>query len=337
VTLLTLPPATAESLRSSETRVLVTGAGGWIGSATLELLAQALGPEHFQRRVRAFASRNRRLDLRGGVSIDLVSLESLAAIETGPAILLHYAFLTREKASAMGVDAYGQANSSISDTVATAVARLKPQGMFLASSGAVYGPGRAFEEDLARDPYGVLKRRDETLFAEACRAAGTRLTIARVFNLSGPYINKLDSYALACFLVDALAGRPIAIRAKRLVERSYVHVGDVVALALAELLAPGSRPLTFDTAGERVVEVGELARLVTAGVGRPDLEIRRPPLDPAELADRYVGDAAAMQALARRHDIRLLDLPEQIRWTAEYVRSGGSVASEGAAAPPAAS
>ncbi len=72
---LALPPAIADSLRSSEARILVTGAGGWIGSATLELLAQALGPEGFRRRVRAFASRSRSLALRGGVSVELAGLE----------------------------------------------------------------------------------------------------------------------------------------------------------------------------------------------------------------------------------------------------------------------
>ena len=317
---LTLPTAIAESLGSSEARILVTGAGGWIGSATLEILAQALGPEEFRRRVRAFASRGRRLDLRAGLSVELAGLESLAAVEAGPAMLLHYAFLTREKASAMGIEAYRQANAGISETVAKAVARLKPLGMFLASSGAVYGPGRAFDEDIGRNPYGVLKRRDEILFAEACRAAGTRLAIARIFNLSGPYINKLDSYALASFLVDALTGRPIAIRAAQRVERSYVHVGDVAALALAALLEPGAEALTFDTAGERVVEMGELAVLVRDALGRPDLEIHRPPVDAGRPVDRYVGDGTAMSALARRRGITLLDLPDQIRRTAEYLR-----------------
>ncbi len=320
MTPLALPPAIARSLRSSDARILVTGAGGWIGSASLEILADALGPADFRRRVRAFASRGRRLDLRGGVSVELADLEDLARVEAGPSILLHYAFLTREKASAMGVEAYRAANARITDRVAEAVARLRPQGMFLASSGAVYGPGRAFDEDLAGNPYGVLKRRDELLFADACRAAGTRLAVARIFNLSGPYINKLDSYALASFLIDALAGRPIAIRAAQRVERSYVHVGDVVGLALAVLLDPTNEAVAFDTAGERVVEVGELAAMVRDLVGRPDLDIGRPPVDASRPADRYVGDRAAMTALARRHGLARLDLAEQVRQTAEYLR-----------------
>ena len=80
MTPLALPPAIANSLRSSEARILVTGAGGWIGSATLELLAEALGPERFRRRVRAFASRGRSIALRCGVPVELVALRVLAKV-----------------------------------------------------------------------------------------------------------------------------------------------------------------------------------------------------------------------------------------------------------------
>ena len=315
-----LPDTLAEALTGGDLRILVTGAGGWIGSATLELLAGALGHEAFRRRVLAFGSHARRLILRGGLAIDLAPLEALAGIADGPALLLHYAFLGREKASAMPLADYRAANARISEIVERTVARLRPRGMVLASSGAIYGPNRTLDDDFERNPYGVLKRQDELRFAVACHAAGTRLVVPRVFNIAGPYINKLDSYALASFLVDALAGRPIAIRAAQRVERSYVHVGDVAALALAALLEPGAEALTFDTAGERVVEMGELAVLVRDALGRPDLEIHRPPVDAGRPVDRYVGDGTAMSALARRRGITLLDLPDQIRRTAEYLR-----------------
>jgi UDP-glucuronate decarboxylase len=324
VTLLRLPAPLAEALRKSDLRILVTGAGGWIGSATLEMLAGALGPEAFRRHVLAFGSHARRLILRGELAIDLAPLEALAGIADGPALLLHYAFLGREKTSAMPLADYRVANARISEIVERTVARLRPRGMVLASSGAVYGPNRTLDDDFERNPYGVLKRQDELRFAEACHATGTRLVIPRVFNIAGPYINKLDSYALASFLVDALAGRPIAIRADRRIERSYVHVGDVIALCLAPLLEDESAspaPLTFDTAGERAVEVGELAEQVVEVLGRRDLPIRRPALDPAKPADRYVGDGMAMRALALRHAIAPLDLAAQIRDTAAYLRA----------------
>ena len=50
----------------------------------------------------------------------------------------------------------------------------------------------------------------------------------RVFNLAGPFINKIQIYALATMIGDALAGRPIEIRASHRVLRSYLHVGDCI-------------------------------------------------------------------------------------------------------------
>jgi UDP-glucuronate decarboxylase len=316
---LALPDPLAEALRRSRLRIIVTGAGGWIGSATLELLAEALGEEEFCRRVVAFAASDRSLRLRTGLEVPLAALARLETLPSAPSLLLHYAFLTRDRVAAMSAEAYQDANAHIGEIVRRAVARLRPRGLFLTSSGAVYGPGGSIDQDLARNPYGVLKHRDEIAFAESCRAAGSTFVAARVFNLAGEYINKLESYALASFLVDARAGRPIVVRAAHAVERSYVHVGDVVGLALAALLDPRGESLTFDTAGERVIEVGVLAELVRELAGRPGLEIHRPPLDLTWPADRYVGDPAIMRSLAARQGLGLADLPQQIGCTAEYL------------------
>ena len=52
-------------------------------------------------------------------------------------MLFHYAFLNCEKASAMGFEAYREANARVSDGL-TEVVGLR-EAMFLASSGAVMG------------------------------------------------------------------------------------------------------------------------------------------------------------------------------------------------------
>jgi UDP-glucuronate decarboxylase len=324
---LLLPDHLAEALRASDLRIVVTGAGGWIGGATLEMLAAALGPERLRRRVAAFASRDRLMRLRTGVEVPLASLDRLAELSPAPSILLHYAFLTRDKVMSMPPGQYESANAEITANLRRAIERLRPSAMFLASSGAVYGPGRTIESDMSRNPYGVLKHRDEQAFAAICRRCGAKFVVARVFNLSGEYINKLSSYALASFIVDALAGRPIEIRASRLVERSYIHVGDIVSLALSSLLAVEEAPDPFDTAGERIVEIGELARLARECCGRGELEIRRPGLDAGQPADRYVGDPTTMRKIAARNGLVFEDLRRQVFRTVEYLRQMGPPAS----------
>src|SRR5271167_804969 len=90
----------AARLREGPWRVVVVGAGGWLGMATLELLHGLFG-ERFRDRVRCFGSSARDLALRGGVTVEQKPLSSLADLRSSPTLVLHLAFLTQEKARAM--------------------------------------------------------------------------------------------------------------------------------------------------------------------------------------------------------------------------------------------
>jgi nucleoside-diphosphate-sugar epimerase len=137
--------------------------------------------------------------------------------------------------------------------------------------------------------------------------------------LAGPFLHKPDHFVLGSIIQDIARGGPIRIRADHPVVRSYVHVGDLVDLIVATLLDPEPVPVAaFDTAGEREIEVGELARLAASVLGHPEMPIERPPVDSGR-SDRYVGDPAVMHQLARRAGIELKPLPAQIEDTARFM------------------
>ncbi len=313
-----LPADLARRLREADGPIAVTGATGWLGRATLDLLAGGLGDE-LEDRVRAYASRPRRLALTGGREVDVRGLDVLAAEGAAGGLLLHFAYRTREQAAEVGEAAYVRDNVAITAAVLAAFAAGAPAGMLLPSSGAVYGADGALECDLRANPYGALKHLDELAFAECCREAGTRLVVARVFNVSGPPMPRPEGYALGSLILQARAGRALEVRARRPVRRSFVAIADLVAVALAALLdAEGPERVTFDTAGDEVVEVEDLARRVARALGR-DLPVERE-LDPTLEADEYVGDGAALRALADRAGLALTPLDEQIRQTAAGLR-----------------
>ncbi len=224
----------AQSIRASGTRIVVTGAGGWIGLATLDLLRSALG-ESFAARVHCYGSSHRSLLLRDGTQVEQQPLADVAKLEFAPTIVLHLAFLTKDRAEAMDEAAYRAANRELSNTLIDALDAIGAIAVFVASSGAAY---RA--DDPVASPamrlYGTLKCEQEALFADWAEARNKRAVIARIFNISGPYINKHQSYALAAFILDALASRPISIRATRPVVRGYVAVRELMSLAFALLL-----------------------------------------------------------------------------------------------------
>jgi len=183
MTLLNFPPAIASMLASSRGRILVTGAGGWFGLATLEMLEQALGAD-FDHRVFPFARNAREVTLRSGRRVGLQELEALERlpIEDDAPILANYAFLTREKVKSLGLSDYIRINRELTRFVTTEALRLGAAGIFSTSSGAVYRKDGSLETDIDENPYGFLKLEEEAAVDPLRREKGVRTAVCRVFN-----------------------------------------------------------------------------------------------------------------------------------------------------------
>jgi nucleoside-diphosphate-sugar epimerase len=303
----------AEGLRRQAVPIIVTGGGGWLGRAALDMLATVFG-DRLDRRVAVFGSGDKTLDLRPGLAIRSRPLADLDRVELKAPLILHFAYLTRGYADLMPRPEYIAANRAITAQVVAYAERMGASGIFLPSSGAVYRRDRSIESDLERNPYGVLKREDEMRIA----ALPCPSVIFRIFNLAGPFMNHADHYALGSILGRIERGEPILIKAAHPVIRGFTHVGDVLNLALALLLdGQGTDPI--DTLGRPAIEIGALARLAAEAMGRPDLPILRPEVDPA-IPDSYLGDGTRFEALAHAEGLTLRDLPTQIRDTATDLR-----------------
>jgi len=163
--------------------------------------------------------------------------------------------------------------------------------------------------------YGQLKVEDEERFANWADACGKRAVIARIFNISGPYINKHSAYALASFILDALAGQKVRVAASRPVIRSYVAIRELMSLIFALLLEEDRGVATLDSGGE-AMELGDAARIVADVLHAPGAE-RAPVRDQA--ADRYVGDGEHYAALLRRAGIAPVPFADQVRETAGWL------------------
>lgn len=308
-----LAPPVAETVRSSTARIVITGAGGWIGLATLELLHAALGQE-FPARVHCFGSSRRILRLIDGTTIEQRPLAEVATLALAPTMVLHLAFLTKDRAEAMDEATYRAANRALGQTLLDALDPIGTEAIFVASSGAAY---RA--DDPRASPamrlYGALKREQEQMFATWADRQRKRAVIARIFNLSGPHINKQESYALASFIRDALGGRSISIRSPHRVIRSYVAVRELMSLTFA-LLDDGQEGVTrFDTGGESI-EMQDIAELVAGQLG--SVSIDRPPLDETTL-DRYVGDDRLYRSLLADHHIEPVPFERQVTETIDFL------------------
>ncbi len=309
----------AATLSDDVRRIVVVGAGGWVGRSVTQMLYVALGAEGFARRVVCFGSRARALTLADGTRFAQFALDDLAGLRCQPTLLMHLAFLTKDKVAGMTEADYVTANRHISDAVASALDRIGTDRLFVASSGAA-----AFTDDPAAAHdlrlYGGLKRDDEERFAAWAGAApARRAAIGRLYAVSGPFINKPEAYALADFILSALDGQPVTVHASQPVYRSYVALRELLSLVFAILLAPRGPAVTrFDTGGE-ALELGELASKVAQVVGGR--------ADRAEIvrleANRYVGAHDRWVALLAEHGLCHAPVEEQIAETAAWLRVVG--------------
>ncbi|GAA3802469.1 NAD-dependent epimerase/dehydratase family protein [Cellulomonas soli] len=303
----------ASLLAAGDDRVAVTGATGWFGATALDLLYGALGTEAPER-VQAYASSHRVVTVADGRQVEVLPLAELPGRVPSPTLLLHFAYLTRDKVAEVGVDAYVRRNLAISATVLDAVAAHRPRGVVVSSSGAVYGAGPRFVADVDADPYGALKRVDELAFAGACEDVGATYVVPRVFSVAGPRMTKPEKYALGSLIGMAAGGRPLQVSATGPVVRTYCGVDEVVALCLWASVR--GRSVVFDSGGAPI-EVGELARVVASVHGRTDEAERT--WDPAAEENSYVGDGTMMAELAREAGLGLRALPELVRETARWL------------------
>ncbi|GAA0731527.1 NAD-dependent epimerase/dehydratase family protein [Sphingomonas trueperi] len=309
-----LEPAVARLLAEGEQHIVLAGAGGWLGLATLDLLEKALG-DRLDARVSCYGSAARTLTLQSGRQVVQAPLTELPKLQAQRIWLFHFAFLTKDRAETLSEEAYRAANDAISATVLTAARALPVEALFVASSGAV-----TKIDDPQASPamrlYGEMKLADERRFAAWAEESGRRAVIGRIFNITGPYINKHAAYAIANFILDALAQRPIAVRAPREVFRAYVAIRELVSLILAMMAAEASGVVHFDTGGT-VLELGAVAAAVAEALGGAGVE--RAAVTEA-VADRYAGDGAAYAALLAHYGITPVPLDVQIHETAGFLR-----------------
>jgi nucleoside-diphosphate-sugar epimerase len=317
VTPLCFSPSITAALRNSGAPIIVTGSGGWLGRAALEMLDSALGAEMLAR-VTVFASAPRAIKLRSGRVLAARDFAELDHATAPPSLILHFAFLTNGHAAEAG---YIAANQQISELAQKFINRNGALGIFIPSSGAVYSPDGALETDLTRNPYGALKHQDEIVFQKLADDQKFPAAIIRIFNLAGPFINNLGTYALASIIKDVTAGGPILLRANHPVYRSYAHIEDVLNIAMAILLHRVDAGI-FDTGGEPVLEIGELASRISLRLTGKALPILRPDWQ-NQPENRYFGDFSAYRRAAELTGTVLHDLDQHIFDTARYLQTLG--------------
>lgn len=196
------------------------------------------------------------------------------------------------------------------------------------SSGAVYGTQPAGLERIAEDyripdpgeipagkrDYAIAKRDAEDAVRELA-GQGLDVSIARCFAFVGPWLPRDLHFAIGNFIGDGLAGRPVQVKARGRVYRSYMHSDDLVDWLLAIALAGNPHCPAYNVGSDEAVLIGDVARAVAAYFGvAPEV-----PAITEAWTDRYVPSiekARRELGLVLQHD-----LASAIAATVESIRA----------------
>ena len=274
-------------------RVLVIGAGGFLGGAVARRLAARGDTEVVAavRRPTPLLPEARRLELGDPTAI------AQALRDVRPDIVIHAAGRTPGAPDAFEADNVA-ATANLAEAIGEAASR---PGLILLGSAAQYGrsatrtPWRETDPGGPADAYGASKRSAETAAARAAARLGFRLTVLRLFNVISA-VGDGDS-AFASFTNKAL-------RAVGGAPPFRVEMGPLGAIR--DFVAPDD----FLLAVERVIErrvwdetlnvctgVGRTVRaLIEAAVAQIDLGLTVAEADAQPALDWSVGDPSHCQA-----------------------------------------
>ncbi len=114
-----------------------------------------------------------------------------------------------------------------------------------------------------RSCYSEAKRYGEALAYQFCRTHGTPINMVRPFHNYGPGLRLDDGRAIADFMSDALAGRPITIRSAGTTRLNYLYVADA-AEGFWSVLLSGEKGEAFNVAsGGPEISLLELANKIS--------------------------------------------------------------------------
>lgn len=309
-------------------RVLVTGAGGFIGGHLVARLVEDGAA------VRAFVRYNSRND-RGTLDWldpavasqvetvlgDLRDVESVTQAAEATDVVLHLAAQIAIPYSYVNPRDFFETNVLGTLNVAQAALRSGAQHVVHTSTSEVYGTAQTVpiteRHPLEpQSPYAASKLAADKLMDAWHRSYGLPVTILRPFNTFGPF---QSARAIVPTIVSqALAGGPVRLGSLH-PRRDLTFVADTVAGFLAAAESPDAVGRTIQLGTGVDVSVGDLVDLVAEVLGRElEVETEAERIRPAKSeVQRLVSDPSLARTLTGWEP--RVDLREGLRRTVEWI------------------
>jgi UDP-glucuronate 4-epimerase len=293
------------------TRVLLTGAAGFIGSHLVEALGrrgdEVIGIDNFDPFYpRAMKERNL-AEIGGGPGFtfreqDMLDVTATEALLTPDTVVVHLAAKAGVRPSLADPVGYARANVAGTAAVLEAARRTGVSRIVFGSSSSVYGDSTPvpFREDAAAvapvSPYAATKRAGELLLSSVAPIYGFRAASLRFFTVYGP--RQRPDLAIHAFTRRIVEGQPITLFGDGTQSRDYTYCDDVVAGVVAAIDWTADATVgveAFNLGGNRTVPTGTMVSEIARALGI-EPAIRWAPMQPGDV-QRTAADLAKSGAL----------------------------------------
>jgi nucleoside-diphosphate-sugar epimerase len=308
------------------TKVLVTGGAGFIGSHLCEAL-DVLGA-----RVTVIddLSGGDAQNLKGFGNVELVESSildqgTLARCTAGRRYVFHLAALGSVPRSVEQPRLYNEVNTLGTLNVLEAARTAGVQRVMFAASSSAYGenpvPWIEYMPVLPKSPYAANKVAGEALMKAYSASYGLDTCSTRYFNIFGPRQNANSAYAavIAAFAKALLKGERPLIFGDGEQSRDFTFVHNAVYANLLAARCPGKiEGETLNVGCGRRVSVNELARLMAQAWGHPELS---PVYQPERAGDIKHSFADLEKTRATIGYEPILDFEEGLKVTMDWYRT----------------
>jgi UDP-glucuronate 4-epimerase len=265
------------------TRVLLTGAAGFIGShVAAALLArgdQVVGVDNFDPFYPRPVKEANLAGLQGHPGfefreLDILDQAGLRALLTSDTVVVHLAAKAGVRPSLADPAGYARANVMGTQSVVDAARAAGVVRFVFGSSSSVYGDDTPipFREDAPCihpiSPYAATKRAGELILEALAPHAGLRVASLRFFTVYGP--RQRPDLAIHTFTRRMAAGQPITMYGDGTEARDYTYIDDIVAGVLAATDWTAGAPVgvePFNLGGNESIPLARLIDEIAGALG----------------------------------------------------------------------
>ena len=294
-------------------RVVVTGAAGFIGSHLVQALArrgdEVIGIDNFDP-FYPRAEKERNLAETGADfrlhELSITDRDAIERVLTPETVLVHLAGRAGVRPSLADPVGYAVVNVTGTATVLEAARAVGLERIVFASSSSVYGDTTSppFRESApATDPvspYAATKRAGELLIQSLAPIAGFRAAALRFFTVFGP--RQRPDLAIHAFARRMTAGEPITLFGDGSQSRDYTYCDDITNGVVAAVDWTAAAPPgleIFNLGGSRPVALRDLVSELSA-VLAIEPQIRWAPMQPGDVQHTWADLTKSEAALGFR-------------------------------------